>query len=137
MVVWIRFPRLPYQYYHSGILASLGNLVGRTVRLDKRTLTSARGKFARLAVEINLHKPIAIGVFLNDVWQKVDLRIFQTSVLNVVGWVTMLLTARSRWKAYRCTHRRRGILVSVMSTFVSLLSYPLKRHFTLIVCVSR
>ncbi|CAN0843762.1 hypothetical protein LINGRAHAP2_LOCUS4029 [Linum grandiflorum] len=72
MVVWIRFPRLPYQYYHEEILKGLGNLIGRTVRMDDRTLTSARGKFARLAVEINLREPVATGVFLDDVWQEVE-----------------------------------------------------------------
>ncbi|CAN0829090.1 hypothetical protein LINGRAHAP2_LOCUS1045 [Linum grandiflorum] len=72
MVVWVRFPRLPYQYYHEDVLKGLGNLVGRTVRMDNRTLTSARGKFARLAVEINLREPVATGVLLDDVWQEVE-----------------------------------------------------------------
>ncbi|CAN0825622.1 hypothetical protein LINGRAHAP2_LOCUS458 [Linum grandiflorum] len=72
MVIWVRFPKLPYQYYHTDILTGLGNLIGRTVRLDRRTLTSARGKFARLAVEINLKDAVATGVFLDDVWQDVE-----------------------------------------------------------------
>ncbi|CAN0872967.1 hypothetical protein LINGRAHAP2_LOCUS10241 [Linum grandiflorum] len=72
MVVWVRFPKLPYQYYQSDVLKGLGNLVGRTVRIDKRTLTSARGKFAHLAVEVNLKEAVAIGVFLDNVWQDVE-----------------------------------------------------------------
>ncbi|CAN0905018.1 hypothetical protein LINGRAHAP2_LOCUS23425 [Linum grandiflorum] len=36
MVVWIRFPRLPYQYYHPDVLLGLGNLVGKFVRLDSQ-----------------------------------------------------------------------------------------------------
>ncbi|CAN0920855.1 hypothetical protein LINGRAHAP2_LOCUS32298 [Linum grandiflorum] len=31
MVVWIRFPRLPYQYYHCDVLEGLGNLVGKAI----------------------------------------------------------------------------------------------------------
>ncbi|CAN0858626.1 hypothetical protein LINGRAHAP2_LOCUS7367 [Linum grandiflorum] len=72
IVVWVRFPKLPYQYYQRDILTGLGNLIGSTVRIDKRTLTSARGKFARLAVEINLKEVVATGVFLDDVWQDVE-----------------------------------------------------------------
>ncbi|CAN0912664.1 hypothetical protein LINGRAPRIM_LOCUS554 [Linum grandiflorum] len=63
---------MPYQYYHREILTGLGDLVGRTVRIDRRTLTSARGKFARIAVEINLKEAVAAGVFLDDVWQDIE-----------------------------------------------------------------
>ncbi|CAN0884555.1 hypothetical protein LINGRAHAP2_LOCUS14875 [Linum grandiflorum] len=67
MVVWARYPKLPYQYYYKEMLTGLGNLIGHTVRIDRRTLTSARGKFARLAIEINLKEAVATGVFLDDV----------------------------------------------------------------------
>ncbi|CAN0921042.1 hypothetical protein LINGRAHAP2_LOCUS32396 [Linum grandiflorum] len=72
MVVWVRFPQLPYQYYQTDILTGLGNLIGKTVRIDKRTLTSACGKFAHLAVEVNLKEAVATGVFIDDVWQDVE-----------------------------------------------------------------
>ncbi|CAN0881371.1 hypothetical protein LINGRAHAP2_LOCUS14200 [Linum grandiflorum] len=72
MVVWVRFPKLPYQYYQKDILTGLGNLVGRFVRIDTPTLNSARGKFARIAVEINVAEPVATGVFLDGVWQEVE-----------------------------------------------------------------
>ncbi|CAN0928739.1 hypothetical protein LINGRAHAP2_LOCUS36658 [Linum grandiflorum] len=72
MVVWIRFPRLPYQYYHHDALVGLGNLVGKTVRPDLRTQNSVRGKFARIAVEVNLAKSLPKGVFVDGVWQVVE-----------------------------------------------------------------
>ncbi|CAN0836846.1 hypothetical protein LINGRAHAP2_LOCUS1628 [Linum grandiflorum] len=72
MVVWIRFPRLPYQYYHRDVLDGLGNLVGKTVRPDIQTLNSIRGKFARIAVEVDLSKPLPKGVFVDGVWQVVE-----------------------------------------------------------------
>ncbi|CAN0925665.1 hypothetical protein LINGRAHAP2_LOCUS34889 [Linum grandiflorum] len=67
MIVWIRFPWLPYQYYHGSVLKGLGNRVGRIACLDERTLTSAWGKFARLVVEINVHEPVSTLVILDDV----------------------------------------------------------------------
>ncbi|CAN1279584.1 hypothetical protein LINPERPRIM_LOCUS17071 [Linum perenne] len=55
MVVWARFPHVPIQFYHPQILTSLGNLIGWTVKIDANTQRGDRGKFARLAVEID-HK---------------------------------------------------------------------------------
>ncbi|CAN0920947.1 hypothetical protein LINGRAHAP2_LOCUS32342 [Linum grandiflorum] len=72
MVVWIRFPRLPYQYYHSDVLTGLGDLIGKTVRFDSRTQSSVRGKFARIAVEIDLTNPPPKGVFVDGMWQVVE-----------------------------------------------------------------
>ncbi|CAN0826306.1 hypothetical protein LINGRAHAP2_LOCUS648 [Linum grandiflorum] len=72
MVVWIRFPRLPYQYYNRDILLGLGNLVGSIVRPDDRTLNSVRGKFARIAVEMDLSVPAPKGVFVDGHWQVIE-----------------------------------------------------------------
>ncbi|CAN0899344.1 hypothetical protein LINGRAHAP2_LOCUS20222 [Linum grandiflorum] len=72
MVVWIRFPRLPYQYYHQDVLVGLGNLVGKFVRNDNRTQSSVRGKFAKIAVELNLAEPAPKGVFVDGVWQVIE-----------------------------------------------------------------
>ncbi|CAN0899550.1 hypothetical protein LINGRAHAP2_LOCUS20337 [Linum grandiflorum] len=72
MVVWIRFPRLPYQYYQCDVLQGLGNLVGKFVRFDTRTQHSVRGKFARIAVEIDLTAPAPKGVYVDGIWQVVE-----------------------------------------------------------------
>ncbi|CAN0917044.1 hypothetical protein LINGRAHAP2_LOCUS30064 [Linum grandiflorum] len=72
MVVWIRFPRLPYQYYNQDVLEGLGNLVGKYVRVDNRTHSSARGKFARIAVEIDLLASVPKGVYVDGVWQVLE-----------------------------------------------------------------
>ncbi|CAN0906437.1 hypothetical protein LINGRAHAP2_LOCUS24251 [Linum grandiflorum] len=72
MVVWFRFPRLPYQYYHCDVLEGLGNLVGKFIRFDTRTQHSVRGKFARIAVEIDLTVPASKGVFVDGVWQVIE-----------------------------------------------------------------
>ncbi|CAN1841023.1 hypothetical protein LINPERHAP1_LOCUS36319 [Linum perenne] len=46
MVAWIRFPHLPIHLYHGQVLTALGNLVGKTVKIDSTTQTAERGKFA-------------------------------------------------------------------------------------------
>ncbi|CAN1122767.1 hypothetical protein LINPERHAP2_LOCUS1516 [Linum perenne] len=54
------------------VLASLGNLVGRTVKIDFNTQTVERGKFARIAVEINLDDPLPPVVLLDGAFQQVE-----------------------------------------------------------------
>ncbi|CAN1126812.1 hypothetical protein LINPERHAP2_LOCUS3653 [Linum perenne] len=72
MVVWVRFPHMPIQLYHKEVLTSLGNLVGKTVKIDYNTQSAERGKFARIAVELDLSEPIVTGVDLDGVWQRVE-----------------------------------------------------------------
>ncbi|CAN1172326.1 hypothetical protein LINPERPRIM_LOCUS30815, partial [Linum perenne] len=72
MVVEVQFPLMPVQYYHSRILISLGDLLGRTVKIDYNTQHAERGKFARLVVEIDLNEPLAPVIKLYDSWQDVE-----------------------------------------------------------------
>ncbi|CAN1131438.1 hypothetical protein LINPERHAP2_LOCUS6403 [Linum perenne] len=72
MVVWVRFPHLPIHFYHARVLTSLGNLIGKTVKIDFNTQRAERGKFARIAIEINLDEPIPPVVLLDGVIQKVE-----------------------------------------------------------------
>ncbi|CAN1142454.1 hypothetical protein LINPERHAP2_LOCUS13095 [Linum perenne] len=56
--VWIRLPNLPIEYFDAAILSLIGDKVGRTVRIDNTTLSGTRGNYARLCVEIDLHRPL-------------------------------------------------------------------------------
>ncbi|KAI9076621.1 hypothetical protein K1719_041386 [Acacia pycnantha] len=55
---WIRLPRLPARYYHKNIIRSIGSIFGDVIRVDYNTDSGDRGKFARLAVNIDLSKPL-------------------------------------------------------------------------------
>ncbi|CAN1753345.1 Putative ribonuclease H protein At1g65750 [Linum perenne] len=72
MVVWIRLPHLPIVFFHPRILSALGNLIGSTVKIDAPTLNANRGKFARIAVEINMDEPLAQVIELDGAWKKVE-----------------------------------------------------------------
>ncbi|CAN1305099.1 hypothetical protein LINPERPRIM_LOCUS26416 [Linum perenne] len=72
MVVWVRFPHLAILFYHPQILTALGNLIGKTIRIDSPTQNADRGKFARMAVEIDIDEPLAPVVELDGAWQKVE-----------------------------------------------------------------
>ncbi|KAK2378394.1 zinc ion binding / nucleic acid binding protein [Trifolium repens] len=58
VAVWVRISGLPIEYYDAKVLKSVGDRVGRTVKVDKNTLTQERGKYARLCVEVDLTKPL-------------------------------------------------------------------------------
>ncbi|GAU44437.1 hypothetical protein TSUD_129310 [Trifolium subterraneum] len=56
--VWVRFSGLPIEFYDAKVLTSIGNRIGRTIKVDKNTLLQERGKYARLCVEVDLLKPL-------------------------------------------------------------------------------
>ncbi|CAL1380885.1 unnamed protein product [Linum trigynum] len=72
MIVWVHLPELKIHFYHKEVLTSLGNLIGRTIKLDYHTLTQQRAKFARLAVEVDISKPLVPRIWLDDDWQPVE-----------------------------------------------------------------
>lgn len=55
---WVRFPDLPFDCYDKKFLKCFGNKIGRTVKVDATTELQARGKYARVCVEIDLNKPL-------------------------------------------------------------------------------
>ncbi|CAL1394830.1 unnamed protein product [Linum trigynum] len=71
MIVWIQLPALKVHFYHQEVLTSLGNLIGRTIKLDFHTMNRQRRKFARLAVEIDMTKALVPRIYLDDHWKKV------------------------------------------------------------------
>ncbi|CAI0423208.1 unnamed protein product [Linum tenue] len=72
MIVWVQLPALKIHFYHREVLTTLGNLIGRTIKLDYHTLNQERAKFARLAVEVDISKALVPRIWLDDEWQKVE-----------------------------------------------------------------
>ena len=58
MAVWIRLPELPIEYYDPVVLRKIGEAIGTVLRIDAYTANGARGRFARLCVQVNLDKPL-------------------------------------------------------------------------------
>ncbi|XP_050222758.1 uncharacterized protein LOC126672849 [Mercurialis annua] len=55
---WIRLPRMPIHYYNKKVLRHIGAMVGKVIKIDYCTEAAERGKFARIAVELDLNKPL-------------------------------------------------------------------------------
>ena len=58
VAVWIRLPKLPIEYYDPVVLRKIGEAIGPVLRIDAHTTNGARGRFARLCVQVNLDKPL-------------------------------------------------------------------------------
>ncbi|KAL4369783.1 hypothetical protein AHAS_Ahas06G0000300 [Arachis hypogaea] len=59
IAAWIRLPGLAIEYYNHMILEKIGNIVGRTLKVDTNTSQIFRGKFARICTEVDLQKPLS------------------------------------------------------------------------------
>ncbi|KAJ4833706.1 hypothetical protein Tsubulata_018858 [Turnera subulata] len=65
-VIWARFVDFPPCWYNSEVLRTLGNLVGGSMKVDANTKEAIRGKYARVAVEVDLSKPLRRTVEFDD-----------------------------------------------------------------------
>lgn len=55
---WIRLLGMALHYYHKTVLRRLGQMIGRVIRIDYNTASATTGKFARIAIVINLNKSL-------------------------------------------------------------------------------
>jgi hypothetical protein len=58
VAVWVRLPELPVEYYHKDSLMHIGSGIGPVLRVDFNTASGARGRFARLCLQLDLDKPL-------------------------------------------------------------------------------
>ncbi|KAL4386946.1 hypothetical protein GQ457_09G028280 [Hibiscus cannabinus] len=72
VVVWVRLPGLPYRYYSKALFRRIAVVVGDVVRVDYNTKAGERGKFARLAILVDLNKPLVPCIGIDDFVQKLE-----------------------------------------------------------------
>ena len=58
VVVWIRLPELPIEYYEPSTLREIGEAIEPILKIDTHTATESRGRFVRLCVQVNFNEPI-------------------------------------------------------------------------------
>ncbi|GMJ09121.1 hypothetical protein HRI_004581300 [Hibiscus trionum] len=71
-MVWIRIPGLPYRYYTKSLFSHIASSLGTVVRIDYNTSDGSRGKFARLALMVDLEKPLKSGIIVDGKRQVVE-----------------------------------------------------------------
>ncbi|XP_017974453.1 PREDICTED: uncharacterized protein LOC108661542 [Theobroma cacao] len=72
VAAWVRFPGMPLHLYHKSVLRRLAALLGHLLKIDYNTCSKKRGKFARIAVELDLTKPLVPFVYVKGKRQKVE-----------------------------------------------------------------
>ncbi|EOY08301.1 Uncharacterized protein TCM_022639 [Theobroma cacao] len=58
VAAWVRFPGILLHMYHKSILRRITSLIGRLLKIGYNTGAENKGKFARVAVELDLSKPL-------------------------------------------------------------------------------
>ncbi|CAN0899952.1 hypothetical protein LINGRAHAP2_LOCUS20561 [Linum grandiflorum] len=57
-MVWVTLPYLPIEFYNPVVVHRIASRIGKPIRVDRATKEGARGKFARICVEVDLSKPL-------------------------------------------------------------------------------
>lgn len=58
VLVWVRFPDLPVEYFDYNFLMRIGSLIGEPKNIDEATSLVSRGRFARMCIEVDITKPL-------------------------------------------------------------------------------
>ncbi|GMI72718.1 hypothetical protein HRI_000941100 [Hibiscus trionum] len=72
LLVWLRLPGLPYRYYSRSIFEAIAGVLEEVVRVDFNTTEGSRGKFARLAVVVDLEKPLIPTIIIDGRHQLIE-----------------------------------------------------------------
>ncbi|KAH7852450.1 hypothetical protein Vadar_024929 [Vaccinium darrowii] len=72
MVVWIRFPIFPFEYYYEKNMFRIARRLGRPIRADSTTMEIERGRYARVCVEIDLSKPVKSRILIEGKVYRVE-----------------------------------------------------------------
>ncbi|OMO70232.1 hypothetical protein COLO4_28682 [Corchorus olitorius] len=66
VAVWVRLNELPVELFDGEILKTIGRSIGTLLKIDSHTLAGERGRYARLCVQININKPLARFLKIED-----------------------------------------------------------------------
>ncbi|KAL4273588.1 hypothetical protein GQ457_13G013000 [Hibiscus cannabinus] len=72
IMVWVRLPKLPYRYYSKSLFQYIAATIGEVVRVDYNTEEGKRGRFARLAIVVDLSKPLVSGIMIDSRRQDIE-----------------------------------------------------------------
>ena len=71
IAVWVRLHRLPIELYEAEVLKQIGEAIGKVLRVDTHTAMEARGKYARLCIQVDANKPLINTVLIRKFEQAV------------------------------------------------------------------
>ncbi|XP_031097111.1 uncharacterized protein LOC116001370 [Ipomoea triloba] len=66
ILVWIRFPDMPVEYFEEEFLMKIGRDIGRPIKIDTTTSLVSKAKFARMCIEMDITKPLLSKYVLDE-----------------------------------------------------------------------
>ena len=72
IAVWVRLCELPFELYETEVLRQIGESIGKVLRIDSHTALEARGKYARLCIQIDIDKPLVNTIVIGRFEQPVS-----------------------------------------------------------------
>ncbi|KAK8502910.1 hypothetical protein V6N12_054137 [Hibiscus sabdariffa] len=72
VMVWISLPGLPVPLYKKSLIEEIGESIGHVIKLDYQMEWGRRGRFARLAISIDLSKPLVSKIMVNGKIQLIE-----------------------------------------------------------------
>ena len=71
IAVWVRLHELPLELYEMEVLKQIGEAIGRVLRIDSHTAMEARGRYARLCIQVDVNKPLINTILIGRFEQPV------------------------------------------------------------------
>ncbi|CAL9021388.1 unnamed protein product [Prunus brigantina] len=72
MAVWVRIMGLHVEWFNPEAIKRIGDLIGVTYRIDTHIVAQARGKYARICIELDLTKPLIANVQVENNWYAIE-----------------------------------------------------------------
>lgn len=69
VAVWVKLDELPIECYDVTVLRQIGQALGTVLRVDMHTSMEARGKYARICIQVNMSKPLITTLQIGQRYQ--------------------------------------------------------------------
>ena len=69
--MWVRLHALPIELYEAEVLKQVGEAIGKVLRIDTHIAMEARGKYAKLCVQVDVNKLLINTVLIGKFEQAV------------------------------------------------------------------
>jgi len=72
ILMWVRFPELPIEYYDKSALFEIAKLLRKPFKVDYATDSISRGRYARVYIKIDITKALVPQIWVEDSWRRIE-----------------------------------------------------------------
>ncbi|KAL6526234.1 hypothetical protein OROMI_029874 [Orobanche minor] len=63
-ITWVRVLNLPMEMFDESIIQSIASCIGDPIKIDASTFGTKKGRFARFCVQVQIDKPLELGIYI-------------------------------------------------------------------------